>query len=450
MTDTRQETGRYVLLVCSVGGTSEPVAVAIRHWRPARILFLCSKQTRALIKTALDAAAAAGFAVSPGCFDQTVLSDPQDLQQTLRDLRPLDQHVRDWQQRGEEYAVVADFTGGTKVMSAALALVAHRWKCTFAYVGGQRRTKGGVGVVETGAERVVHFANPWDALGYQAVEDAVTVFNHGGYAAAAHLLDGAMKNADKPEVKRELSTLKAVVDAYAAWDRFDHKEAAQRFADALKNRNDLAAVFPHESSSLIQRLQRHCDLAAQLAVLKEPTVAWVADLLHNARRRAAERRFDDAVARLYRAFEALAQVRLREQYGIPDTKAVPLEKLPQRLRTEWAGRARVRGATLRERSSPDASSGDSPIQVREHCVMLGLRDAYALLESLDDHLGRQFFNLGLADDHKSPLVARNQSILAHGFQPVDQKVYHQLDEKLCSLVSVGLADSLDWRLPAPR
>lgn len=67
-----------------------------------------------------------------------------------------------------------------------------------------------------------------------------------------------------------------------------------------------------------------------------------------------------------------------------------------------------------------------------------------------DNLGRRFFELGLADDQKSPLVARNQSILAHGFQPVGETVYDQLAEKLCSLASLDHDDSQDWRLPAPR
>ncbi len=311
-------------------------------------------------------------------------------------------------------------------MSAALALVARPWKCRFSYVGGELRNKDGVGTVESGSERVVHSANPWDALGYQAVEDAVTVFNHGGYGAAAHLLDVAVRNARQPDIKRALATLKAVVDAYAAWDRFDHREAAQRFADALKNRNDLAAIFPHEWSSLLGRLEQHHERVAQLSARNEPTAEWVRDLLHNARRCAAGHRFDEAVARLYRACEALAQIRLRGQYGIPDAKAVRPTQLPDALRTEWAGRGRDDGS-----------------------FALGLQDAYRVLREFHDELGRRFLELGLADDQKSPLVARNQSILAHGFQPVGEGVYNQLHEKLCCLLSPGDADSQDCRLPAP-
>jgi len=420
-----QVADKHIFLICSVGGTPEPVAAAIRHWRAARIMFLCSDQTRASVKAALEAAAD-GLTIPPGCTDQIVLRDPQNLEWVLRDLRPLDAHVLSWQQRGDNYAAVVDFTGGTKVMSAALAIVARRWKCTFAYVGGWERNKDGVGVVVSGHERPISQFNPWDALGYQAVEDAVAVFNHGGYAAAVALLDGAVKNVSDPAVKRELSTLKAVIDAYAAWDRFDHDKAKKHFDDALKNRNDLTAIFP-EASSLIARLERHRDHVAHLADQNEPTTAWIEDLRLNARRRAAEGRYDDAVARLYRAFEALAQVRLREHHGIAETKSVALSSLPDALRGEWAGRA------------------------REGCVSLGLQDSYRLLRELGDGLGRQFADLALGDPEKSPLVARNQSILAHGFQPVDKAVYNQLCEHLERLA--GFSDeppSIDWRLPVPR
>lgn len=452
MTGVPVEAAKHALLICSVGGTPEPVVKSLLHWKPARILFVPSEQTRPQVDAVLSAfAEAADRPLSPGQYDVRPVPDAEDLLGSVRAIRAFDRDVAGWLARdGEDYCVIVDFTAGTKSMTAALALVARRWRCRYSYVGGHRRTKGGAGVVESGAERVVHSANPWDALGYQAVEDTVTVFNHGGYAAAAHLLDGAMKNSEQPGVKRELSTLKAVIDAYAAWDRFDHKEAAKRFDDALKNRNDLLATFPHDGSSLVARLERHRDRVANLAREHEPTAAWVEDLVHNARRRAAERRFDDAVARLYRAFEALAQVRLREQHSIPDTKAVPLDRLPEPLHTRWAARAQSRAETLSERSSPAVPAGGSSEKTRESGLMLGLRDAYELLEALGDELGRKFFELGLAAEPGSPLVARNHSILAHGFQPVSEKAYDQLDETLRKLFSPDHAESPHWRLPVPR
>jgi len=453
---------QHVLLICSVGGTPEPLVKTLLHWRPARVIFLPSEQTRSHVDVALRAyAETAGAPLSPGQYDVRAVADAEDLLGCVRSLRSLDAEVRSWITRqGGDYRVVVDFTAGTKCMSAALALVARPWRCTFSYVGGERRAKGGVGVVETGAERVVYSANPWDAFGYQAIEDAVTVFNHGGYAAAAALLDNAMKNVGKPEVKRgcggvrrppkrgsmknvgkpevrrELATLKAVVDAYAAWDRFDHDTARQRFDDALKNRNDLFSIFPNDGQAMAARLEAHRDRVAALAAQSEPTIAWIEDLVENAHRRAAEHRFDDAVARLYRAFEALAQVRLCAGHGIADTKKVSLEQLPEVLRSEWANRGRD-GRTF----------------------MLALQDAYRVLKEFNDELGTAFFACGLAvdfnnpDAQKSPLAARNNSILAHGFKAVSSHTYEELRNSLMELLKAcggkGNSDfgADDWRLP---
>lgn len=417
--------GQHILLICTVGGTPEPLVKSLLHWCPDRVVFIPSEQTRSqvdaiLLKYAEDA----GRPLSPGCYRICLVSDAEDFSGCLRTVRSLDEEVRDWSARGDDFAVVADLTGGTKCLSATLALQARRWRCQFSYVGGERRTKNGVGVVETGAERVVHCANPWDALGYQAVEDAVTVFKHGGYGAAAHLLEQAIKNSGRPEVKRELATLKALVDAYAAWDRFDYKTAETKFADALKNQNDLKAMFP-DAPSLIGRIESHHECVARLADAGDPTIDWVQDLLDNARRRAAEHRYDDAVARLYRAIEALAQIRLREQHGIPDTKAIPLDKLPETLRQEWSGRA------------------------RNGVVMLGLRDAYRLLKELGDELGRRFAGSDLDNDERSPLVTRNDSILAHGFTPVGENIYNRLWKEACTLANYREDGIWDWRLPMP-
>ncbi|HRP61806.1 MAG TPA: TIGR02710 family CRISPR-associated CARF protein [Phycisphaerales bacterium] len=421
MTHAPEQDRQHILFICSVGGANEPVVQSLLHWRPAAVRFVVSEQTKPKINEILQACTE--HPISSGSYEHVDVDDPENLTSAVASLRSLTAHVHRWVKRGSNYRVVVDFTGGTKCMSAALPLVAHRWPCKFSYVGGSRRTKDGVGIVESGSERVVQASNPWEMLGYQVVEEAVTVFNQGGYAAAAALLDRAVRATDDPSVKRELSTLKALINAYAAWDRFDHKTAKQQFDDAIRNRNDLSAIFA-EAQPLITQLKRHREQVHQLSQAGDLQITWVEDLLQNARRRAAEHRFDDAVARLYRAIEALAQIRLRDKHGVTDTKSVPLDKVPPQLRSQWSARA------------------------RNGSVMLGLRDAYTLLAALNDPLGCDFNRSDLANDEKSPLGARNNSILAHGFQPVGQPVYNHLHQCLCALYLFGNPAVHEWSLPA--
>lgn len=391
----------HILLICTAGGTPEPLAKSMAHWRPARVFFIHSKDTRRNVENVLlKYAEATGAPLPPGCYSEYAVEDPENLTGCLRTIRSLETEVRKWPHRGPQYRVVADFTGGTKCMSAALALQARRWPVTFSYVGGERRTKQGVGVVETGAERIVHDANPWDALGYQAIEDACLLFDQNAFAPAAALLEQARNTASLNPVKRALNALAQLCRAYDAWDRFQHQDAAGKLDQVLRNENDLReALGPNATSRLIRHIatnQRHLEQLDR----QQPGETLVLDLLANAKRRADEGRYDDAVARLYRAIEAMAQLRLKIHHIDPAN--VTLDQVPDLLRQQWHTRAK-----------------NGPIR-------LGLQDDFILLQALNDELGDRFSQLSLADPQKSPLSARNQSILAHGFQPLTDAAFNAL------------------------
>jgi CRISPR-associated protein (TIGR02710 family) len=404
----------HTLLICTVGGTPEPIAKSLAHWRPARIVFIPSGQTAAQIDAVLRVyAEATGQPLSPGCYRIVPVDDAEDLDGCLLAIKRLDDEVADWLNRTGDYQVVADFTAGTKCMSAALALQARRWKCQFSYVGGASRTKSGVGIVESGSERVVHSANPWDALGFQAIEDFIALFNEQAYSSASRLANTALLNATSPTRKRELAALKHLADAYDAWDRFSHKAALQKLQDFTKFENDVRAALGRAAAEqLLALAHTHCNYLHAFSEASAPSSSHVADLLANARRRQMEGRCDDAVARLYRSIESIAQLAL-VQYGIRDTKHVPLERIPEQLRAAWASRA------------------------EDGTVFLGLQDAYSLLASLGNDLGAKFKELGLAERDRSPLTARNQSILAHGFAQVGEKVFQQLWDVALNLASIN-------------
>ena len=409
---------RHTLLVCTVGGTPDPLVKSLLHWQPARVLFVPSAQTCSHVDAVLRGYAEhAGQPLSPGCYRICPVEDAEVLQGCLRVIKELDHEVADWIGRGGDYQVVADFTAGTKCMSAALALQARRWPCRFSYVGGARRTKDGVGVVEAGSERVIHSANPWDALGFQAVEEFVVLFDQQAFAAGAALAERAMRNVSEPSRKRELHALKLHAETYDAWDRFDQRSALTKLQELANYDNHLRAVFGQAKADQVRTwTHAHIDYLRKLVEGNSPSMQHVVDLLANARRRKAEGRIDDAVARLYRAIESLAQVALAERYQINNTKQVILERVPEPLHQQWISRA------------------------EDGMVFLGLQDAYALLDGLGDELGARFKQLQLHDRQRSPLTARNQSILAHGFERVSDKVFEQLWKAALQLAAIQEPD----------
>jgi CRISPR-associated protein (TIGR02710 family) len=401
------------LLVCTVGGSPEPIVAALKQWRPLRILFVHTPETRENVTAkVVPLAQEEEVDLDAGRYDLSELSDGEDLASCLNQLRRLTPIVTEWASRGERFQIVVDFTGGTKCMSAAVAIQASRWPCVFSYVGGNARTKDGVGIVVSGTEKIVQQANPWDTFGYQAVEDFVVLFDRHAYLAAANVASLTMKRVSRPDRKRELAVLEQLAKALDAWDRFDHTLSKALLDGVAKSANDLRAVLGSDRGDRIlngvTRIASHCGEICQATT---PSRHHVLDLLANAKRRKNEGRVDDAVARLYRAIEAIGQMALKEGHAIGNTEKVSLDRVPEPLRAEWASRT------------------------NEGCVALGLQDTYVLLADLNDPVGAKFQNAGLSGK-TSPLVARNRSILAHGFERVSDAVYGKLWPAALSLAEI--------------
>jgi len=414
-----------------VGGSPEPIVKALTRWRPVRVCFVPTALTKRSIEndsvdpggkttpSILAAAKAADFPLDAGRYDIHELSDGEDLALCLTELQRLTGDVERWVKRDGHFRVVVDFTGGTKCMSAAVSLHASRWPCVFSYVGGAQRTKDGVGVVESGHERVVQQVNPWDALGYRTVEDYIVLFDQHAFLAAANIASVTMRRMEVQERKRELAVLEQLAKALDAWDRFDHMTSRNRLEIVTRSRNDLCAVLGRpRGDHVLARVKQLAEHLGRLAQAAPPTRHHVLDLLANAKRRKDEGRFDDAVARLYRAIEAIAQVALKEGHGVESTEKVPLERVPESLRATWASRA------------------------DEGVVALGLQDAYALLANLNDPVGQKFGEKGL-NGATSPLTARNRSILAHGFDRVSANTFDSLWAS-----ALALAETTDTDLPS--
>jgi CRISPR-associated protein (TIGR02710 family) len=404
---------QHVLLVCTVGGSPEPIITSINHWRPERVCFVPSPDTKPKVESTI----VPQTGLRSGQYRSYVVDNPQDLPDALETMRKLTDEVDDWLGRGETYLVVVDGTGGTKLMTMALALVAGRWpRCIFSYVGGETRDKGGVGVVQSGSERVIDVPNPLDLLGMTAAQDYVVLFDRGAYAAARRLAAESKRRVLDKHRKQQFNALEQLAAAFEQWDQFDHDGAAASLGNV--DQNGLRAALGGERADRI--LKQVETLRRSLASIQRakpgPSRELIVDLLANARRRKDDHLYDDAVARLYRAIEALGQLAIRN-HGFEGSDAIPFDRLPEALRAKWA--AKADNGTLK----------------------LGLQDLYTLLDSLGDPLAATFRERGLAGE-TSPLVARNRSILAHGFERVSEKDFEQLWTAALALAAVvGIQES---------
>ena len=303
----------------------------------------------------------------------------------------------------EGWRRIADYTGGTKTMSVALALAALEAGWGLSLVTG---TRPDLVKVLNGSEMAT-LINAWEVRARQRLAEARELFNTYAYASAGALLEGLartgpLSNALQSEVKQWV----ALCRAFDAWDRFDHARAWQLLE------SDQRRFVPQ---------WRFLKALREQATGYEP----VLDLVRNAERRAARGRYDDAVARLYRALEMLAQVRLGEREPPLNTGDLDVSALPEALRNKYEA--------LRD-----------PVDGK---VRIGLRQAYDLLADLDDPLGRVW------REHKkralNALKKRNASILAHGSQPLGKGDYEEMVQTVQAFIEAGLA-ALRVKVEAPQ
>src|SRR5690606_12137883 len=201
-------------------------------------------------------------------------------------------------------------------------------------------------------------------LGYQAVEDFIVLFDQHAFLAAANVAAVTKTRVGREDRKRELSVLEQLAKALDAWDRFDHRTSKKALDNVAKAANDLRAVLGAvRGDHVLSGVARLAEHLGKLGQATPPSRHHVLDLLANAKRRKDEGRFDDAVARLYRATEAIAHVAPKERHGVESTDKASLDRVPEALRPAWASRA------------------------SEGVVALGLQEAYMLLAGLNDPIG---------------------------------------------------------------
>ena len=297
--------------------------------------------------------------------------------------------------------VYVDFTSGTKPMSAALVLTAsHLGLGRLLYVSGQQRDAGGR--ARPGTEMAV--PSQMRSFRYQeALRQFRQLFNAHRYQAAREVIEQTQKaNLDvgSPE---ETALFDRLAHFYAAWDGLDLDEALT--AEDKLTTEDVPELKQKVSKAFGNAVYHHPNQIVG-RILNEPYSALrMADLVENAERRFRQGSYADAMLRLYRGMEYLAQFQLYHQHNHIETGNVDLAKLPEDLRDAYA-----------EKGPADDT------------ISLSMLNAYRLLRDLEDPLGMQFMQA--YDKKKSDLTRllnkRNHSVLAHGFQPVRKRDYEDL------------------------
>lgn len=442
------------ILIATVGGSCAPVVCAIRQYEPDLTIFICSsgpkpqgttslidgpgnvcgderrcKSCGALLGDPHGACIVTQTGLTADCYLKFETDDPDDMSSCFTAVtRAFDEALR----RDADAMITADYTGGTKTMSAALMRAAtglYATHATLSIVTGQRDN---LRAVQDGTEHA------WRQEATQVVLEeqwhvALTLANSYHYASAGAVLDGIARHSRPvpPALRHKTQTLMDVCAGLNAWDRFDHIGALTKLqvhphivGALLANLKYLAKAAQKEQGKGVSQANEDESVAKTSA-----TASWdmtrvlpVYDLMRNAERRAAQGRHDDAVARLYRALEMLAQALLRDAHDL-DTSNVDRAKVPESWLTENGY-----GNGVTQRPGTEASR-----------LQIGLRQSYSLLLALDDAVGRTF---GEHEQRLSEmLMRRNQSILAHGTRGISAGEYPALHQAASDFIQQAVAAS---------
>ncbi|MGH7858835.1 MAG: TIGR02710 family CRISPR-associated CARF protein, partial [Candidatus Binatia bacterium] len=219
-------------LVISVGGTPEPVVYALRETAPDFVCFLASQKSVFVIGE-IGSRAAGRF----GDAETFLIDDPDDL---VRCYEKAVECLRRTEARGwAPESIVVDYTGGTKSMTAGLAMAAIARGIRFSYVGGRERDKEGLGRVVTGSELRRIDVSPWQLFAVQERKRIAQYFDAHQYAAAAMALRDVAPHVREGH-RRIFELLARAAEGYADWDRFDHERALAHLA-ALRREFEPAA-----------------------------------------------------------------------------------------------------------------------------------------------------------------------------------------------------------------
>lgn len=381
-------------MIISVGGTPAPIIRSICEHKPDFVSFLASQDTCdfvSQIKTETSRA---------DCLVKSELTLVDNVNDLLHCHERAEEAVQRVIQKGfKNNEVIVDYTGGTKNMSVAIALATVSHGFSFSYVGGEERSKNGIGIVVNGREEVFRNINPWDFLAVEEKKGIALLFNQYQFKAAKGLTDMLLYKTTKH--KAVFKKIGFIIDGYHKWDLFRHREALDLFKRAMLE--DMVSSEEGPVRSFAQAVKASMNTLVKIVENgRRPSLLLVHDMYANAERRFEEGKTDDAILRLYRLVELIAQERLLSRYEI-DTSNVQREQIPAALIDEFTRKY--------------SSSRDGRIKIPQAA-------SFFLLSSLNDPIGEIY------ETNRSRFLdiqmARNGSYLAHGFSHSKEKTYLDL------------------------
>lgn len=425
-------------LVLSVGGSEEPLIYSIKKFKPDFIYFLHSKDTKKSVYKILDE-----FDYETSQYSLKELNNEQSLEESFSKSREIISSLKN------DYDVNVDFTGGTKPMVAGLVLAAIGEECKYSYVGSTKgregRDKDGVGVVVSGFEEIISQKDPYDLYAVVEFNRGMDFFNKYQFTAAKSNFSAASEKLEDENLKELANLYVDLVELYDVWDKFNNLTTVKKTLNIylenqiLKKINDsenIRNTLEDESPSFLSQIEANIEflklkISRKGAINLNNVKYYLPDLLNNAVRRIEEGKYDDAVARLYRATELIAQTGLVNE-GFIDENRLKINKIFR------IGLDAINNCDNKE-AVDYVTNLDEYVYANKGVLKIPLYKSFEFLE----HLNCQYAKDYLADKSLKNMVnKRNDSLLAHGLNPISKEDAENLFESVLKY-SIGVFPEIE-------
>ena len=294
----------------------------------------------------------------------------------------------------KNYEIIMDYTSGTKTMSAAMACCGMFYSKDLISIGGDRST----GEVSAGTE-IINYQNLYKIYDKFALMRIRNNFNSNRFMPCIDILNHIV------DLSIHKDSLLNLCKAYYSWDNMDFEKAYEHLvkvdtkeiefteirSDIKKNLNALGNIVKSKSVNL-----KNCYI--------------LASLINNSMRKAEEYKYDDAIARLYRSFELIAQIELTK-YNIKSSD--------------------IDVSVLKENNVSDEFIEELEKTIEDGKIRIGLSKDFQLLNELGNDLGKYYI------ENESPIKnmtqKRNNSILAHGLESQTKEDFDEFLEVVLTL-----------------
>lgn len=393
---------KYLYIISVVGFSPQPIILFNELVKPEKHFFICSEETESTIDRVIDYLKLKTSQFSKSIIDST-------------DVSSIYKSIKEIVRNKDPSKILIDITGGKKSMTGAASLVGGLLNIDLGYVDyteyfkEERKPK-------PRTEFPVILENPLVVFGDLEVDKAKALFNNYQFERAEEILDVLENQVQDVWTIRKYKYLSKI---YSNWNKFEIKKAIEGIEDLLeKDKHTALEIEP----SLRNTLKKHRLILKRIYEVsknrKEKFMKYKClNFYFAGERYASIKRYDIAVFLMYRAIESTSQARLIK-YGIKPSNASKAQYIKANVTKDMFNTIskNLYGNSYYETNLP---------------VKVALMDGFIILSVKKDPILRGIGLKKILDVTK----LRNESVYAHGENPLSEGDYERINRVAKKLVS---------------